>query len=844
MVVRLETDSVRLSALGDTTRLAAKVLDRLANVVPGAAITWHASDTSVARVNAEGLVTARKNGVSTIVATTNGQADSATIYVVQEVTALTVTAARQLLEIGDTLRLAAEAHDANGAAVTDLSIAWASARPDIATVDSGGLVLGRAPGRVTISATAKANTPGAESRATEALEIEVATPSGVYITGITPARLLPGGTAIISGGGFGATAADNAVTVRGYPGTIVSVTGAALTITLPPASIFGCQPTHAVEVAVTAAGTSATRRHPLTVARQLPVLEPGTFVNITDAADVACNELPLTGGSYLVSIYNTSTAASATSPFRLRGAAGESTVLVSAPGPHLERRPAGARPAIAQPGPLRDRLGIVAQRAGRTGGIALTVSPEGARSQAQAHASILERSRELVAKLGLPSRDARVAGTDSPGRGDLAPAVARAPQPLTVGSMLDLRVPDIDAASFCSSYIPIRARVVYAGPKAIVLEDSVAPLAGTMDAHYQAIGQEYEQTMHPIIEEYFGDPLAFDAIIGGAGRVLMLFSPEVNDFGGVAGFVVTTDFYDRNTCASSNEAQIFYGIVPTSTASGYGGGTADGWLRSMRSTVIHEVKHITSFAERIAGNATVWGESWLEESTAMISEELWARRIFGYAHLGKTDYRSSIYCEVRPTWPECGPKPLTMWSHFSWLYDYMNSTNTLSPLGRSTASDATFYGSGWLLVRWALDHHASSESAFLRALTQEANLRGVQNLTARAGKSFPELLGPWSLSLFWDRPTASGLSHPSWDVYDIFAGLNTDFPDYFTDDYPLNGWKAEFGSFIGDIGRLNGGTAALFLIDGTQVGPQLLELQGFGGGVLPPSLRMAVMRVR
>lgn len=851
--VRLEQDSVRLSALGDTAHLVAKVLDRLGNVVPDALITWHARDSTVARVDAAGVVTARSNGVSAIVATSRGQTDSVMVRVVQEVSAVTITAGRDLFEIGDTVRLVTEARDAGGTAVRSFSTAWTSARPDIATVDSSGLVLGVAAGRVTIRAAARATTPGAERVVTEEMELEVVAPSGVYITGITPARLRPGGTATIAGGGFGATAAENTVTIQGHPATVMSVTDGALTVTLPSSSIFGCQPTHAVEVAVMVADKSATWRHPLSVARQLPVLEQGEFVNLTAAADVACNELPRTGGSYLISIYNTSTAVGANAPFRLRGTEGESEVVLAAPGHTLEERPAGARPtapraAELRPGLLLDPFKAVARTPGWYGGVRLDGEPTEARRRALAHASVLEKNRELTARLGPPRRTANTVHaaprTGGTGRQDLAMPIARAPQPLTPGTMLDLRVPDINSANFCSNFIPVRARVVYAGPKAIILEDSVAPLAGTMDTYYQAVGKEYEETMHPILEEYFGDPLAYDAEIGGAGRVLMLFSPTVNDFGGVAGFVTAADFYDQSICPASNEAQVFYAVVPTSTAAGYAAATADGWLRSIRSTVIHEVKHITSYAERFAAGAAVLEESWLEESTARISEELYGRKIFGNTHKGETDYRSSIYCEVRPTWPECGPQPVNMLKHFEGLYDYMNSTSTLSPLGRTSGSDASFYGSGWLLVRWAIDHYANAESTFLRALTREPNLSGVQNLAARTGKSFAELLGPWSLSLYWDRPTAPGLSHPSWDVYDIFAGLHEDFPESFPDSYPLYGWEASFGAFLGDVGRLNGGTAALFLIEGTQTGTQLLELQGYGGGALPPSLRMAIMRVK
>lgn len=861
----LEIDSLVFGAVGDTARVVATLTDRYGNRVDGpgveassdrpgnassdVAVTWLVRDTAVAQVDASGILTALGNGATTVVAVaTVGPAgtakagasaeqgtaaapetlvDSAVVVVAQKVASVEIVADTTRIEIGDTTRLTVEAKDANGSTIDAFAVVWESADPGVATVDGDGLVTGRSIGRATLHATVKSAVAGATGEVTQSLEVRVVAPGGVYITGISPEPLRPGQAATIVGGGFAASPGENTVTVRGVPATVVSATDTALTVTLPPASNFGCAPTREVEVAVTVLGDKAVRGHPLAVARPLEALEPGEYLNIVDGADVACNEIPRTGGRYLVSVYNTSTSPAASTPFRLRGEAGEPPLAasVAALGPQAPQ-------AVARPTVERD--------AGEWAAVATTSAADESRARADAHVSILERNLEMARLLGPPRRMHRVAAASA----SQAEVVAAAPKSLTVGSMVDLRVPNIGVSDFCAHYIPVRARVVYSGPKAVVLEDSVAPLAGTMDAHYRAIGQEYEETMHAIIEEFFGDPLAYDATVGGAGRILMLFSPKVNEFGSVDAFVASTDFHDRGRCPSSDEAAVFYGIAPTGAGSGFEKSTADGWLRSMRPTVIHEVKHITSFAERFARNATVFEESWLEESTAQIASELYAREIFGYAQHGDTDYASSLYCEIRPSWAECGSKPLGVLNHFVWLYRYLDNTTGLSPLGRTSASDATFYGSGWLFVRWALDHFAASESGFLRALTQEASLRGVQNLTARTGKSLPELLGPWSLSLYWDRPTAPGLSHPSWDLYDIYAGLHADLPGTFAHPYPLSGWMESFGTFVRDVGRLHGGTAAIFVIDGEQSGPQLLELQGSGGGTLPPTLRIAIMRVQ
>jgi hypothetical protein len=715
-----------------------------------------------------------------------------------------------LAAVGDTSHLGAVVLDRYGNIIETPDLVWSSLAPEIASVDETGLVTALGEGHTIIAART-----GSAADSASVLVGDLRMPE---ITAITPAILRPGASATITGTNFDVLASSNTVTIGGVAVRVATASATELMLTLPPFDAFGCRPTGPVAVMVEVAGRSTASQHPLQVARQLPALEVGAFQNIMTGGDTRCNELPLTGGGYLVSIYNWNPIPTAGSAFRLRGE--------------------GSPGVVAAPGPPSGRGGAVSRSPVRSGRTELFGPPGEADREARAHATILERNRELVERLGPPRPGTAGAGTN------LAPPLAAAPGPLTEGTMLSLRVPDIDASNLCTTHIPVRARVVYAGPTAIVLEDSVAPLARTMDERYRALGREFEETMLPVLEEYFGDPLAYDANLGNTGRILMLFSPKVNDFKRVAGFVWAGDFYERGRCDTSNEAQIFYAVVPTSSAAGYTSGTVDGWHRSMRSTVIHEVKHITSYAERFSRNATAFEESWLEESTARLSEELWARTVFGYTHRGRTGYQASLYCEFRPTWPECEGKPLVMWSHFSAINDYLRSTNTLSPLGRIDASDWTFYGSGWLLVRWALDHFATTEAGFLRALIQEPQLSGVRNLEARTGKLFPELLAPWSLILYWDEPTASGLSHPSWDIRDIFQGLHQEYPSTFPATYPLNSRAEDFGAFTAEISELRGGSAVLFELSGTPAGTQILELQGSLGGMPPANLGVAILRTR
>lgn len=702
--------------------------------------------------------------------------------------------------------------DAHGNPVGGASVAWqvtaggGSLAPTTPATDAAGA----AEARWTLGGAAGDNRATATAAGATVNFSATATPPGssLAVQSIAPATLLPGGTATLTGSGFAAAPGENAVTVDGVPVTVTAASATQLTLTLPPRAAFRCEPTRGVTVSVAAGGATGARSHPLQVAVQRS-LGVGESLVLLESEESRCNELAQTGGRYLLSVFNTGSAHPSSAAFQLYGAGA-----------------AAYAPSLAQgAAPARARFSTVAALPGNAG-------------EPSAHARLLEMNRSLLQRLG--SRAPRAGAR---------PSYSRSSAPLAVGDTLRVRVSNINTDRLCENFTTVTARVVYAGSRAVVLEDKAAPLAGQMDGDYQAIGQEVDGRMWGILEGNFGNPLAMDARTDANGKVLMVFSPAVNDLKNVSGFVFSGDLFDPAQCAASNRAEIFYAVVPTSTATGVSSGTREYWNWTIPSTVIHEIKHVTSFAERLSRNATRWEESWLEESTARVSEELWARQIFGYGQKENVAYRASLYCESRPTWAECAGRPLVMRKHFGGLYDYMASNETRTPLGRSQEGDASFYGSGWSLVRWAADHFAASESGFLKALTQETTLSGVESLQARTGKSFAEMLGSWSLAMAGDdypgfAPASPLLRFPSWNTRDVFAGLNQDFKSTYTSPFPLAVRPVSFGSFAVDVPQLSTGSAAVFDLSGAQTGKQLVALRGAGGATPHPMLLLAIVRVQ
>ena len=144
--------TAELTALGATVQLAAQVRDQNGQAMAGAAVTWSSGSTAVATVDATGLVTATGNGTATISATSESASGTATMTVAQAVSEVAVTPTADTLAIGDTLRISAEAVDANGNAVAEAAFTWSSSDDSVAAVDDSGLVLGLGEGMATIRA--------------------------------------------------------------------------------------------------------------------------------------------------------------------------------------------------------------------------------------------------------------------------------------------------------------------------------------------------------------------------------------------------------------------------------------------------------------------------------------------------------------------------------------------------------------------------------------------------------------------------------------------------------------------------------------------------------------------
>ena len=135
--------TAQLTALGATVRFSAEVRDQNGQVMAGAAVTWSSAADLVATVDASGLATAVGNGTAPITAAAGSVTGTAVAVVMQSADSVTVSPATDTIVIGDTLRLAAEAFDAERPSRRGRGVQHGHRSDEsVAMVDASGLVRG------------------------------------------------------------------------------------------------------------------------------------------------------------------------------------------------------------------------------------------------------------------------------------------------------------------------------------------------------------------------------------------------------------------------------------------------------------------------------------------------------------------------------------------------------------------------------------------------------------------------------------------------------------------------------------------------------------------------------
>ncbi len=116
-------------------------------------VSWKSSNTSVARVNADGVVTGRKGGVVTITATSKRNKKVSATYSIsvsdpKSPTSIALNAAVITMETGEKREMTATVYPAEG---VDSRIKWRTSSSSVARVSSSGVITARKAGTAIIS---------------------------------------------------------------------------------------------------------------------------------------------------------------------------------------------------------------------------------------------------------------------------------------------------------------------------------------------------------------------------------------------------------------------------------------------------------------------------------------------------------------------------------------------------------------------------------------------------------------------------------------------------------------------------------------------------------------------
>jgi hypothetical protein len=626
---------------------------------------------------------------------------------------------------------------------------------------------------------------------------------------------MAGETAELRGRGFNPRAGAMTVTVGSTVTSLGSITATTMTFTVP------CIASGDYTLTVRSQGTDP-RQQSITVRRRELALAVGEFTVLPTARQAGCTVLPANTGpsNYLVTVFSTATTPATSDAFEwvgMRGTPAAITSLLPLANNVLENRQ-GVAPAN------RDAV----------------------------HDAHLRRERQHMATIS-PVR-----------RGPETPRLMK-PSRLVQN---ELKRFYFTFGSSCNDTTRVfTARAMAVGRRIAIWEDTTnavrASASPELAVWFTRLLRIADDEQLPLVQRLIGDPLGRDALTDADGFVHLVFSQRVNATGSGA-FVTSCDLRPRQSALGGNNAEIIYGIAPTTTVSNpESAESPDGWFSFMSRTVVHELKHVASFATRLTRQAPL-EEVWLEEGTARMAEEAWAREyLYRQAPRSNAGFGSAadggVYCDFHAANAGCtAADPLRrpsygMRRHFNDLRNKLVQPWNWSPFGDALGqSGAVYYNSAWSLLRHAADHSGQSDSAFLTALNNTERL-GLNNLSQVSGRTAESLLGAWGMALLADDRSELQGKAPltqflSWNFRAIYAGLNSApaWQSRWNTPYPVVATPLivdTLGSGIATGPAIRGGGHAFFEVAPPPGSPLVLHVRGPLNTPIPESLRLSIVRI-
>jgi len=267
---------------------------------------------------------------------------------------------------------------------------------------------------------------------------------------------------------------------------------------------------------------------------------------------------------------------------------------------------------------------------------------------------------------------------------------------------------NVNATSACSSPDLRQFKVETESAHLRIVSGLDNPPGGFTTQDYQAFAATFESLVWPVLTENFGMPTDIDK----NGKVIAFFTRAVNELtpaksqSVVGGFFFGRDLFPRagsprlQACAGSNEAEMFYMLVPDPT------GVVNENVRTVESVrrltigvIGHEFQHLINSSRRLYINqSAMWPEtSYMEEGLSHIAEEL----LFYEASGGLLPRQNIDIDMLRQSQQRLDAFNSYMSSNSGRFSSYLRSTHDNAPYQRD--DDLQTRGAIWSFLRYLAD---------------------------------------------------------------------------------------------------------------------------------------------
>jgi hypothetical protein len=399
----------------------------------------------------------------------------------------------------------------------------------------------------------------------------------------------------------------------------------------------------------------------------------------------------------------------------------------------------------------------------------------------------------------------------------------------------DVRTFQVCSSSACDDFVPATARARVVANRVAIFVDTLAPPGGYTVPDLAAVGTLFDDFLYPTDTTAFGR----ESDVDGDSVVIVLLTQRVNALSPnctstgsvILGYFFGADLLPRSTNnPGSNEAEIFYGLVPDPTNPDCDISEAFARTR-LPATFIHEFQHMISFNQHRLLRGGSSEDTWLNEGLSHFAEELGARRLPASACPSGSCFDDFLVDGDMPN-----------------AYAYLQSPEDffLIEPGNSTGG-LEERGANWLFVRWLADHFASDSvlGTDLTRRLEATSLVGASNVAAQTGVDFSVLVPEWQMANYLDDLPAfnqpgSRLRYKTWNFRQVF-------PDSLGQPFSLVPDNTT-GSGYSQFGVLRAGSGRHVLV--TQAGSApLVDLLLSGASEVEPvsptvEARIGLVRIR